>query len=183
MNRSELVRAVVWLDQVAEMAKARSKEFRDQLAADARAEYVEQHTAPTWRLPDLATVAMSVSTERAEVTNDIAFMDWVTARYPGKVETVSRVHAGWMERFLKAAPIHVDGDRMYATDPETGEVVPGVSVRPGGVPLGVSVRVTAAAKEVFSKLATHGLQRLALEAGPAVPTVLAATGEVSDGGD
>lgn len=179
MNRSEVVRAVVWLDQVAEMAKVRSKEFRDQLAADARAEYAEQGTASTWRMPDLATVVMSVSSERTEVTNDVAFLDWVCARYPDKVETVSRVHVGWMERFLKEARIHVDGERMYATDPETGEIVPGVSVRPGGVPLGVSVRVTAAAKEVFSKLATHGLQRLALEAGPAVPTVLA---EVSDGG-
>ena len=171
MNRTETVQAIVWLDQLAAQAKAESAKLRQDLAADARTEYEEQGTAPTWRIPDVATVAASVTHEAVTVTDDRVLTAWVGERYPTELLTV--VRPAWLADFLSRC--QPSGD--VACDPATGEVVPGLSVRPGGTFGGISVRVSAAAKEVFGALARHGLERLAVEAGPSRPVVL----EVSDG--
>ena len=65
----------------------------------------------------------------------------------------------------------------FVDDPDTGEVVPGLAIRPGGQLAGVSIRVSGAGKQVFAALASEGLRKLALSASPAVPTVLAELGE------
>lgn len=168
MNRTELVQACIWLDQLAAQAKAERAKLAAQLSADARAEFEEQGTAPTWRIPDVAVVAASVSHEAAFVSDEKAFVEWMAKRFPSEVETVTRVRPAWQTAFLSG--LQSAGEVACAPD---GEVVPGVSVRPGGEFAGVSIRATGAAKEVFGRLAEHGLRRLALEAGPSVPVVLA----------
>lgn len=174
MNRSEVVKAIVWLDQLAVQAKAEGAKLRAQLAADARAEFEEQKTAPTWRIPDVATVAASVAHEAVVVASDKTLVAWVAERYPTEVEQVTVVRGAWLAGFLTRC--RPSGE--VACDPDTGEVVPGLAVRPGGTFSGVSVRVTSAAKEVFAALARRGLEKLAIEAGPSVPVVVA---EVDDG--
>jgi hypothetical protein len=169
MNRTEVVRAVVWLDQLAARAKDESRKLREQLQADARAEWQEQGTAPTWRIPDVATVAASVTHESVVVEDMTALTRWMEQRYPTEVETVRSIRPAFLAGFLpRAKPA---GD--VVCDPETGEVIPGLGVREGGQFGGISVRVTAAAKEVFGALADHGLRELVAAAGPAVPVVLA----------
>lgn len=167
MNRTQLTTAVIWLDAIAEAAKAKSAELRADLAADAKAEYEEQGTAPTWRIPDVATVSASVSHEAAYVDDERAFVRWVTERYPDEV--VTSVRPSWQKAFLSAATI--DGDSV--ADRSTGEVVPGLGVREGGRLTGVSIRATSDAKGVFAAVAEHSLKELAASAGPGVPVVLA----------
>lgn len=174
MNRTQIVQAVVFLDQLAAHAKAEGAKLRDQLTADARAEYEEQGTAPTWRIPDVATVAASVTHESVSVADEEAFTAWVKSRYSTEVEMVAKIRAAWLALFLSNAKISGD----YAVDPFSGEVVPGLAVREGGRFSGISVRATSEAKAVFAAVAEQSLKKLALDAGPAVPVVLA---EVSDG--
>jgi hypothetical protein len=169
VNRTELVQAVIWLDLLAQQAKAEGQKLRAELAADARAEFEEHGTAPTWRIPDVATVAASVSHETVMVDDSAALVRWVAARYPTEVVTTPTVRGAWLADFLTR--VKPSGDE--ACDPDTGEVVPGLGVRPGGHFGGVSIRATGAAKEVFGALAGHGLRKLALDASPAVPVVLA----------
>ena len=171
MNRSDLIKAVIWLDQVASQAKSEAAKLRDELAADARAEFDEQGAAPTWRIPDLATVAASVSHESAYVEHEAEFTRWVAERYPHNIAQV--VRPAFAKVLLESAAIHYHGADLIAADPETGEVIPGVAVRPGGVFAGLSIRPTSAAREVFGALASHGLRELAAKASPAVPVVLA----------
>lgn len=179
MNRTELTQGILWLDQLAVAAKAEATKLRDMLTADARAEFVEQGTAPTWRIPDVATIAASVSHESVHVSDDAAFTAWVAERYPTEVETVTRVRGAWLTGFLTRTRVHGDDpEDMIAADGETGEVVPGVTVRAGGQFAGISIRATADAKAVFGALARTGLERLALDSGPAVPVVVAEVPDV-----
>jgi hypothetical protein len=167
MNRSDRVKAIVWLDQLVAAAAAESAKLRGELDQDARNEFEECGTAPTWRIPDVATISSSVTHESVNVTDPAAFAQWVSKRYPTEVEL--SVRAAWWKTFrTKVQP----ADDVVC-DPETGEVVPGLGVREGGQFGGISVRVTAAAKEVFGALADHGLRELVAAAGPAVPVVLA----------
>lgn len=172
MNRQEAVEAIVWLDALAAQARTEAAKYRADLLADARAEFEEQGTAPTWRIPDVATVAASVSHASVYVCDETAFTRWVAARYPTEVETIERVRAAWQAGFL----VRALGSVGIVNDPETGEVVPGLAIRPGGQFAGVSIRPTAAAKEVFTALADAGLRQLAASASPNVPVVLAELG-------
>lgn len=162
MNRSDLVSGIAYLDAIAAAARAKSSALRAMLEADARAEYEEQHTAPTWRIPDVATVTAGVSHEAVVVCNERAFTDWVAARYPAEVQP--SVRPSWQTVFLAKA--EADGDK--AVDPATGEVVPGLTVRSGGEFTGISVRVAATAKTVLADLAGRSLRRaLSAESTPA----------------
>lgn len=172
MNRTEITQAIIWLDQLAAAAKAEGAKLREQIYADAKAEYEEQGTAPTWRIPDVATIAASVSHESVSVGDAKAFAAWVRERYPTEVEDVPTVRPAWLAGFLERA--EPNGD--VACDPTTGEVVPGLSVREGGRFAGVSIRPTADAKAVFAAVASTSLAKLAAEAGPSVPVVLAELG-------
>lgn len=173
MNRTDQVQAIIWLDQLAAAAKAECAKLRADLAADAQAEFDEQGTAPTWRIPDLATVSAAVSQAAVRVADEAAFTAWVAKRYPDAVETITRVREHWQADFLR----RVSGSVDVVDDPDTGEVVPGLAIRPGGQLAGVSIRVSGAGKQVFAALASEGLRKLALSASPAVPTVLAELGE------
>lgn len=176
MNRTDAIKAIVWLDQLAAQAKAEAAKLRADLVADARAEFDEQGTAPTWRIPDVATVAASVSHETVYVADEAVFTKWAVERYPTEVETIRRIRESWRTRFLGEVIVEFEG----LVDRSTGEVVPGLAVKAGGEFAGISIRPTSAAKEVFSALAEHGLRELVAKASPAVPVVLA---EVTSGSD
>ncbi len=168
MNRTSITQAVIWLDQLAAKAKAESAKLRDQLSADARAELEEQGTAPTWRLPDVATISTAVSHQSVVVTDEKAFAEWAEKRYPTEVETVKVIRPVWRTHLLATAM--AEGEAVCLPD---GEVIPGLAVRPGGGFAGVTIRVAPAAKQVFGLLAEHGLRELAASSGPHGAVVLA----------
>ena len=169
MNRADAIKTIVWLDQLAAAAKTEAAKVRADVLADARAEFEEQGMAPTWRIPDIATVAASVTHASVYVEDEAAFVAWVGKRYPTEVETKTVVRAAWQTGFLTRAP----GSHGLVADPDTGEVVPGLNVRRGGEFSGISIRPTPAAKEVFAALAEHGLRELVAKAAPSTPVVLA----------
>lgn len=166
MNRTQTTQAVIWLEQLAAHAKAEAGKLRDQLSADARAELEEQGTAPTWRLPDVATISTSVTHRTVVVDDEKAFTEWVEKRYP--TETVTVIRPAWRKHLLDTAI--AEDESVCLPD---GEVIPGLVVRPGGQFAGVTIRVAPAAKEVFGLLAEHGLRELASTAGPHGAVVLA----------
>lgn len=143
MNRADVVRNILIWERVAEAATEKAREYRNQLDADARAEFEEQGTAPTWRLADIATVSLPVSKQRVVVDDERALVGWVQRTRPTEVET--RVRKG----FLSVLPNVVRVDDGQVFDQE-GELVPGLSVRPGGIPGAVTIRAADEAKALIS---------------------------------
>lgn len=128
MNRAEATRQVLLLEAAAAQITARAKVLRDGLNADAVAEYEEQGSAQTWRF-DLGTWSQGISKEAPVVADPAALVDWVRDRYPSEVVEV--VNPAFQKALLaRLVPV---GDAVLVR--ETGEVVPGLAVRPGGRPL------------------------------------------------
>lgn len=156
MNRSDLVQRIILLDQIAEKVKQESQALRSVLMLDARAEFEEQGSAPTWRMPDLATVATAVTHGSVSVADEYTFRRWVAERHPDQLYVpTERVREAWQAEFLAKLTV-ADG---VASDSE-GEVIPGLRVKEGGEFSGISIRATAAAKELFGSIAAGALDRL-----------------------
>lgn len=176
MNRRDVITAAAFFDSVAADAKARAADLRSQLEADARAEYLEQKTAPTWR-SDVARVSASINQRRVVVENSAAFGQWVERNYPAAV--VPLVVKDWQDRFLKGVEVEKDGT---VSDPKTGQVVAGLALVAGGDLRGISVVVDADAKPVLASMAAMAVDRLALDSGlpGAVPVPAIEAAEVAD---
>lgn len=165
MNRADTVRGVLLWEGVADAAKAKAAAFREQLNADARNEYDEQGTAPTWRLKDIGTVTLPLSTETPYVADLDALTKWAAERYPDQIETITQLRAA----FVAALLARVEVDEGQVIDTTTGEIVPGVGVREGGLPKALSIRPAAAAKTVIRVAADEVVGRLEAEFGVGQP--------------
>ncbi len=149
MNRADTVKAALIWDQVAAAAKDKAAGFRAELDADAKAEYAEQGTAPTWRLPDIGSVTLPVSIETPYVADMAALLKWAAERYPAEVEQVTQLRnefvVGLISRVVVSAGLVIDQT--------TGEVVPGFGVREGGQARSLSIRPTPQAKVLIREAA------------------------------
>jgi hypothetical protein len=143
VNRQEMITRTLMLESVAANARARAAALRAELAEVARAEMEREGTAPTWRLPDIGTVTLPVSTERVYVADESALLEWVKANVPTEVETITRTRPSYVSMLLEIA--RHDGE--HAFDDE-GTVIPGLGVRPGGVPQALSFRPSKDAQAV-----------------------------------
>jgi hypothetical protein len=149
VNRFEATREVLVLEAAAGQLRERAKTVRLQLDADARAELEEHGSAPTWRLADLGTWSLPVSKEAPTVTDDVALTGWVKQRYPSEiVEVVNSAFFGALLRRLAVA-----GESVI--DPLTGEVVPGLGVRPGGLPQTLRFKPNSDALAMVDQAADH----------------------------
>ena len=156
MNRQELITRTLLLEQVAAEARARAAKLREQLAGAALAELAEQGTAPTWKVKDVGTVWLPTSTETVYVADAGTFTAWVKARRPDEVETLHRVRPAFVGALLDA--VAHDQERVFVPSVESspvdvfadlsGEVVDGLSVRPGGVPGTLTFKPDKAAQAV-----------------------------------
>jgi hypothetical protein len=156
VNRTERLQEVLRLEGLAAAANARAKTFREELSAEARDELAREGSAPTWRMPDLATITLSVSKESPYVADEHQLLQWCKERHPGEVETVEQVRGAFRSKLLVDAII--DGEAVV--DPATGEVVPGVGVRPGGVPQSLTIRPSHAARTVYAAMGERTLEDL-----------------------
>lgn len=146
MNRAEMTRRVLLLEAAAAQINARAKLIRDDLNADAVAEYEEQGSAQTWRF-DLGTWSQGVSKEAAVITGPAEFVAWCKARYSDAV--VEQVVPAFQKALLgRLAPV---GEEVV--DPATGEVVPGLGVRSGGTPLTLRFKPNGDAQAVADQAA------------------------------
>lgn len=162
MNRAEATRQVMLLEAAAGRLKEHAKTLRLDLDADARAELAEQGTAPTWRL-DLGTWSLPVSKEAATITDGAALVGWCKRRYPSEIVEV--VNPAFQEALLRR--LRLDAD--VAVDPSTGEVVPGVGVRPAGVPQSLRFRPAGDALAVADQAAAALVGEVAAGLGIALP--------------
>jgi hypothetical protein len=172
LNRFDRVREVLRLEGLAAAANRRAREHRTALEEEARAELAREGTAPSWRSPDIGTVALPLTTEAAVVADIDALTKWVTARYPTEVETVPQIRAAFQAALLQRATC--DGD--VVVDPGTGEVIPGLAVRQGGQPKTLTITASRDARAVFAR---HGDELLAsILAAEAEPVGHLAPGEI-----
>lgn len=152
MTRADAVRQIVALEQFAAQAKAVAARHRETLTAEARAEYAEKGTAPTWRIPNLGKVILPISQAKIFVSDEAALAEWISFRNPEEIETVTTVRPrpAYVAALI-AALIATEDDVVI--DPETGELVPGLSVTAGGLPKALSITVDAPAKRVLAAAA------------------------------
>ena len=129
-NRFERVRRVLIWESVAREAMEKAAAERAELDAAARKELEDEGTAPTWRIPDVGTVSLPVSVEKPFVADEAAFLEWVRKAAEDEVEHIERVRPAFAAVVLQ----RVDAVTDYCIDPDTGEVIPGLGVRPGGHP-------------------------------------------------
>jgi hypothetical protein len=160
-TRADLVRSILIWDRVAASAAKVAAELREQLARDARAEYAEQGTAPTWRLPDLATVTLPVSRQTVAVADQAALTAWMATRRPEQVQTVQQIRPAGLKALLGQICV-VDGDLPTLDD---GELVPGLTVRPGGQPRALTLRAAPEATAVLDAEADAVLGSIAAALG------------------
>lgn len=159
MNRAEMTRRVLLLEAAAAECKARAAKVRADLDADARAELAEQGTAPTWRLADVGTWSLPVSKEAPTVTDGAALVEWCKHRYPSEIVEV--INPAFQSALLaRLSPV---GEAVV--DPATGEVVPGLGVRPGGQPLALRFKPAGDARAVADQAAEALVGKVMAELG------------------
>lgn len=149
MNRLEATQNVLKLEAAAEQLKERAKAIRLELDDDAQREFKEQGSAPTWRLADLGTWSLPVSKEAAYVADEGQLLEWVKYWHPTEVETLERVRPAFVARLLAESAGDADGVVWMAE----GALVPGLAMRPGGVPLSLRFRANGDALAVADQLA------------------------------
>lgn len=163
-SRADLLRSVLIWEQVAKRARTLAAGMRGRLDEQARAELATQGTAPTWRLPDLATVTLPVSRETIVVDDEAALLKWAKERMPDAVETIEQLRPRAVNDLMARAQIAAGG--VVCLD--DGEIVPGLGVRAGGQPGSLSIRATAEAKAVVEMAATNVLDAVASALGEPV---------------
>jgi hypothetical protein len=176
MNRTERLQEVLRLEGLAAAANARAKAYREELSFEARDELAREGSAPTWRIPDLATITLAVSKESPYILDEHLFLTWCKQRHPDQVETVEQVRGAFRAHLLVGAII--SGDAVV--DGDTGEVVTGAAVRPGGVPQSLTIRPSQAARVVYAAMGERTLEDLL--AGPTEPQGHLDTADLGAGG-
>lgn len=159
MNRADLTKSILLYEQLAGAARDKAAAYRAELTTQAAAEYEQQGMAPSWKLPDVGRVVLPTTEAAAYVTDAGALLKWVAERFPGEIEEIVQVNS------VFAAALHkrvvVDEDRVVF--PDTGEIVPGYGVRPGGVAKSLTITPTADAKGVARAYAEGLLERFAAD--------------------
>lgn len=144
MNRADLLKNVLLYAELAKAATAKGNTFRAQLDEQAKTEYAEQGTAPTWRLKDIGTVTLPVTQETVYLADRKALLEWVLGEEPSAIETVSTVQVATAYLTELEKRLVVVGEMVV--DPASGQQVPGYAVRPGGLPKSLTFRPTADAQ-------------------------------------
>ena len=156
MNRAERLQELLRLEGIAAAARERAAEHRAVINADACAEYEREGAAPTYRHPDLATIILPLSKETPFVEDAALFVKWCQERYPSEVVVAPTVRPVFQAALLKR--VQPLGEAVV--DPATGEEIPGLGVRPGGVPKALTIRPTPEAEAVFAAIGRRDLEDL-----------------------
>lgn len=143
MKRADIIKNLILLDQVAARVKQRIAELRLDLETQARAEYSEQGMAPSWTLPGVATCSLGITETTIAVSDEKAIVAWLERNRPDEVETIARPREAGLKALIDGAD--TDGEIVH----HGGDVIPGLTVIPGGNPKGITVRPTSGAKQVL----------------------------------
>ena len=172
MNRAEMTRRVLLLEAAARQCKEQAKELRDELETDALSELEREGTQPTWKLRDVGTWTLPVSSQEVYVSNEAAVLAWVKETHDGAdefIETTERLKGWYVADLLRLTARVVEGQVVD----EDGEVIPGLDFRVGGVPKTLQFRPASDAKAVADQVADKVVRQLAaafgMEADPDAP--------------
>jgi hypothetical protein len=135
VNVAEETRRILILEAVADEARREAAEGRARLADRARRQLAEEHVAPSWNLPEIAKVTLGVSSPKIEIDDTTKLLAWVEARNPDGVIRVPTIRPEYLAQLL--GEVIVDHGIVLWT--QTGEVVPGLKLRPGGQPKALSI--------------------------------------------
>lgn len=175
MNRNQRIHRVAFWEQVAESARGKAKELRDELAEEARTELAVTGMAPTWRDRELGTVSLPVSKGGFAVANWQAFTRWVAAHHPDGVETTVSVKPVFLTNLL--ARVAQDGEGGIVEDVEgVSWPVVGLTYEEGGQPRSLTITVDRAAKAGLRMLADEALDGMFAAAEPAAVAEVASDG-------
>jgi hypothetical protein len=152
-SRRERFHYVMRLEGLASAAKAAADKVRADLDEEARTEFQRTGAAPTWRMADIGIAALPVTKEAVVVSDVQALLGWCRANRPEQIRTVEEIEPAFEAWLLQNCV--VSGNK--AVHPETGEVMPGLAVRPGGQPRSLSFRPDPGVKAAFGE---HGARWL-----------------------
>lgn len=151
MSIADDTKKVLLLEAFADEAKRIAAEHRAALTERARKQLAEDGIAPSWNLPQVAKVTLGVTKTAAYVSDAAKLARWVEFNHPDEMESV--VRGAFLARLL--ASVVVEGD--VAVDKETGEIVPGIGVRRGGLPANLTIKPEAGVKQDLAGLVTQML--------------------------
>jgi hypothetical protein len=157
------------------------KALRDQIDAEynaARGELTGELLA-AWReqrqdrapaeLPDgstVATVSLTKPKDTLAVVDERAFTAWAKTAHPEEVTVEMRVAVRSSYRSALLAEMTKTG---AIVDPQTGEVVPGVALLPGGEPSTFSLRFAKGGREAVAEAWRRGDLTELVDGTPALP--------------
>lgn len=154
MNRADKIRAYA-------LHAAAAAALKTELEREARGEFEREGVRPTWNLP-AARVSVSTTHDRAIVSDQEAFFDFLERQYPTEVQrkVVREVRSQeWLKKLLEAwaalGPVEPpeDTDRAPGVQTPDGTVVPGLEWRRGNEYVSTSITVDAAVKRELAALA------------------------------
>jgi hypothetical protein len=90
-------------------------------------------------------------------------LKWCQERYPSEVETLAQVRPAFLAALLQRSRGDAGGP---VVDMATGELVPGLAVRAGGVAKALTIRPTPDAAELFAAVGRQALDELLAPAEP-----------------
>lgn len=135
MTIKDDVRNILILEAFATEATRIAATKRIALNEQARQQLETEGVAPSWTLPGVAKVGLSFTKQAAAVTDMVKLTDWMVAKHHDLTETIVQIRPTQLTRFLAELSTE-DG---VPVDKETGEIVPGITIRPGGQPKSLSV--------------------------------------------
>lgn len=150
MSIADDARTILMLEAFADEAKRLAGERRAALNERARKQLQDDGIAPSWHLPEVAKITLGVTKTAPFVADESKLLDWVHAKHPGQLEEIVRVRGAFLAQLL--AKVVVDGD--VVADPETGEIVPGIGVRRGGLPGNLSIKAEPGIKPAMAEMVT-----------------------------
>lgn len=172
MTIKDEVRNILVLEAFAAEATRIAADKRASLNEAARRQLESEGVAPSWTLPGIAKVGLSFSKPATVVADAAKLTAWIIAKRPELTEQITRVRPADQAAFL----VGLDTQDGVPVDRETGEIVPGIEVRPGGQPKSLNVIPDAEVKatlsgQVAQMLATaHPSVVGTTEAAPALPS-------------
>lgn len=135
MSIAEETRRILILEAFAKEANLLASEGRARLRKQAVEQLNSDGVAPSWTLPQIATVTLGTTTGGVYVDDDAKLTAWVQQIAPDQIRQVPEVSAEFMASLLKT--VTVDGDLIVW--PDTGEIVPGLKVKPAGEPKNLAI--------------------------------------------
>lgn len=170
MNRADMTRNLLLLEQVAKKAYARAARLREQLQAKAVDEYQTEGTAPSWGIPDLGRLVLPITKDVVVVTDEQKLVGWLEENLPHAVE--KRPRSADLKALLDTVlwePGQSGETDFFCLPNGRGGLIPGLAMRRGGTPKTLTFTPDGTAAKVAGQAADALLGKVVAELGIELP--------------